>query len=76
MNFNFKSRVIRYLPEEIVDALCKIANFKGDFFKKDFLNGMERLLEICDNPYNDDSYRALWKLLEMVTEETQAKGGD
>lgn len=57
-----------YYPEQIVEALAHVAKETNE----DILGGAEaavsELKGICENPYNRESFRDLYKLLMKVTD--------
>lgn len=63
-----------YYPEEIADALCKLAGdtFVGKDEERpeiygDYTEALYTILAICDNKYNSEFYRSFYRLLERVT---------
>lgn len=67
-----------YYPEDIALALMAVAegdnlqNFDehGELNQKidDCKDALYHLMTICENPYNQDHFRTLWEVLQVVAE--------
>ena len=66
MSENFSAE--RY-PDEISEALCKLANTVGK--EDDCKEALYHLKAIAENKYNNDYFRTLYRVLEAITDSYQ-----
>lgn len=60
-----------YYPEDIAETLGYLTSVNGQYFgtekhKKELENVLYNLLAICQNKYNDSSYRIMYRTLENI----------
>ena len=57
---------INECPGDIAEVLCQIINEGNKDYKEKLTNAIYNLKAICENKYNDDGYRILYRTLESV----------
>ena len=60
-----------YHPEEITEALFSLVREEGEETKENFEKTKDCIYDLlccAENKYNRDSFRALYRLLERITE--------
>lgn len=57
-----------YSPEEIKNCLCDLSDFETEtIIGCEVEKALYNLKCICENEYNDESYRIFYRILEDVT---------
>ena len=64
-----------YCAEDIAKALCHYAVEEEECIK-DVEKAVENLRAICENEYNSDYYRTLWKVLQKLTDYYESEKED
>lgn len=59
-----------YYPQDIAAALAEIAKETDPEIIENITGALYDLKAICENRYNKDYYRDMWRVLEKVAENT------
>lgn len=57
-----------YYPEDIADAICRLAGIEDPEIKFDLKSTLYYLKDASENPYNADHFRTTYKALEALCE--------
>lgn len=60
-----------YFPADIVNALASVASETDPEILENATGAIYDLKAICENPYNSDYYKDLYRLLEKVTDKIE-----
>lgn len=64
---------IKIDPESIMEMFVKTAAEESEEVKRDLTDALVHIMALAQNPYNQDYWRTLYRVLEKFTEKMQIK---
>lgn len=61
----------KYYPSEIAETLCMLAGAENSIdegIRNDCEEALYYLVAVAENPYNHESFRTMWKVLQQLAE--------